>query len=89
MASWSTISLAVLKTALDFHVSFAYNGDNKEQGTDVKSQDFRTFIIDQIRAFEAWAWKDGMENPEDWEKVISTKQWMDLFLDYIDGDVMQ
>lgn len=86
MASWTTTSLAQSKTGLDTYGCFEYNRASKEQGTDVKSQDFRKFMIDKIRSFENWAWKDAIENPEDWGDY-DLEEWFGLFRDYIEEDL--
>lgn len=41
----------------------------------MKPEDFRAFMIGQIRAFDNWAWLDIQQNPQDW--VDMNKQ--DLF----------
>ena len=46
--------------------------------------DFRTHMIEQVRAFDKWAWQDMRENADDWQP--KTKQeWLDMFQEFI-GD---
>lgn len=51
----------------------------------MKPEDFRKFMITQIRGFDSWVWKDNMDNPEGWAEPLSKAEWLQLFLDYI-GD---
>lgn len=51
----------------------------------MNSQDFRSFIIRKIRAFESWAWRDSMDNPEDWND-LDEAAWIKLFEEYLNND---
>lgn len=49
----------------------------------MNSFDFRSDMIKKIRAFEAWAWKDSNEYPENWTEVDTFEAWFNLFKDYV------
>ena len=49
------------------------------------SQDFRKFMIDTLRGFENWAWKDSMENPADY-KDFTISDWYKMFTDYMENN---
>lgn len=50
------------------------------------SQDFRAWIISSVRAFDAWAWKDKLENPDGWAKETTKEEWLKLFKEWISDD---
>lgn len=47
------------------------------------SQDFRMFMIQKLRAFESWAWKDAMENPHDYKNYVFS-DWYKMFQTYVE-----
>jgi len=49
------------------------------------SFDFRRIMIEKIRAFEVYAWKDSNENPQDYEDMTFDR-WMELFKEYSEND---
>ena len=51
----------------------------------MKSQEFRSYMIDRIREFDKWAWKDEADSPEDYENM--TKElWFELFMGFNGND---
>ena len=51
----------------------------------MKSMDFRQQMLVKLRAFEGWAWKDELENPDDW-KNMDFKSWVKMFNEYLEND---
>ncbi len=45
------------------------------------SIDFRSLLIQEVREFENWVWKDSRENPDDYQDMTYEK-WYDLFNGY-------
>jgi hypothetical protein len=46
------------------------------------SLEFRQKMINSLRAFEYWAWKDCCEHPEDWNDP-TFEEWQIMFNDYL------
>ena len=49
----------------------------------MNSFDFREHMINKIRSFENWAWKDSIEQSEVWEDTTTFEQWFALFKEFI------
>ncbi len=49
--------------------------------------DFRAEMMERIRAFESWAWKDSLENPDEWDfDSMSFQEWMEMFDNWMQND---
>lgn len=52
----------------------------------MNSFDFRTTMMEKIRAFEKWAWQDSLENPWEWGHEMTYEDWTDLFHIWVKND---
>lgn len=48
----------------------------------MKQEEFRTFMMKNLREFDAWAWKDQMDNPGDWKDSDTLENWFDMFVTF-------
>jgi hypothetical protein len=53
----------------------------------MNSQEFRMFLIDRLRDFEKWAWRDSTENPGDY-KDFTVQDWYTMFLEYMENEIV-
>ena len=51
------------------------------------AEDFRSFMIAEVRAFDRWAWKDARDNPSDYSDYTQ-EDWYKLFLEYMENRVV-
>ena len=51
----------------------------------MKLQDFRPFLITQLRAYDSWAWKDHLEYPQDYEN-LTFEDYMNNLKEFIKGN---
>jgi len=51
------------------------------------SFEFRRIMIEKIRAFESYAWKDSNENPDDYQG-LDFDGWLQLFNEYAETEVV-
>ena len=50
----------------------------------MNSFDFRANMMESLRAFDAWAWKDIMENPDEWDlDSMEFQEWFEMFDSYL------
>lgn len=49
------------------------------------SDEFRSAMIVNIRAFDKWAWKDQFDNPEFWDEQYEMEDWLKLFNTFMEG----
>lgn len=49
------------------------------------SQEFRTEMINKIRAFDAWAYKDELADPECY-RDYEFQEWFELFDQWMQND---
>jgi len=49
------------------------------------AQEFRTEMINKIRAFDAWAYKDQLANPSEYEDY-EFQEWFELFEGWLQND---
>jgi hypothetical protein len=75
---------AVLNLDLDSHAHLRYNGSTRTRNN-VNSFDFRKIMIEKIRAFETWAWRDSNDNPEDYANM-DFASWSALFAEYLENN---
>ncbi len=47
--------------------------------------DFRAEMIEKIRAFENWAWRDEIQNPEEWISM-GFQEWFEMFENWMQND---
>lgn len=47
--------------------------------------DFRTLMLQKIRAFDSWAWKDARENPQDYEDM-QFWDWFNMFKTFVENE---
>jgi hypothetical protein len=78
--------LGPVKKRLDSYPIFRYNGINESENTCMKQEEFRTFMMQNLREFDSWAWKDRMKNPGDWNDLDTKESWLDMFVTYIGVD---
>lgn len=50
----------------------------------MRLEDFRSLMINNVREFDKWAWKDQMENPQDWEETMTEQDWLNMFNTFIE-----
>lgn len=51
----------------------------------MNSLDFRSALLEKLRAFDSWAWKDSRDNPQDYEGM-DFWAWFDMFKTYLEND---
>jgi hypothetical protein len=49
------------------------------------AQEFRSEMIERIRAFDRWAYKDQIVSPEDYSDY-EFQEWFELFEDWLSGN---
>lgn len=53
----------------------------------MNSFDFRSIMMERLRAFEKWAWLDSTENPNEWDfQSMEFQEWMEMFDNWLQGD---
>ena len=52
----------------------------------MKQEEFRAFMMKNLREFDSWAWKDRLANPNDWNDLDTLESWFDMFVTYIGVD---
>lgn len=50
----------------------------------MNAQEFRTHMIERIRAFDKWAYKDQLDNPEEYAEM-DCPGWWKLFQDFVEN----
>lgn len=83
--SWTDVLTPKLKTVVDLGGCFRYNGLNKARVV-MTAQEFRSLMIEKIRAFDKWAYKDQLDNPQDYNNV-QLGDWWSMFVNYVENDL--
>lgn len=51
----------------------------------MSAEEFRSAMIQKVRAFDSWAYKDQLANPAEYVDY-SFDDWMDLFSEHMKND---
>lgn len=53
----------------------------------MNADEFRTFMMEHVRGFHNWSWRDAIQNPDDWKPDMTASEWLAMFFDYVSGDI--
>jgi hypothetical protein len=51
----------------------------------MNAQEFRTFLINKVREFDRFAWKDSLENPSEYAKY-QQQDWWHMFMEFMSDE---
>lgn len=52
----------------------------------MNAQEFRSFLIEKARSFDRWAYKDQMDNPQDYANA-QLGDWWQQFITFVENDI--